>query len=237
MRVEHYRHELPEFGITVYGGLITSTSELTEYMTDYRPALFPCDELLDSLARLAYAPIQMTHSPRNNQLEPYPDLSGLLPYVNPIDERPSTDDPVALDFASHYWKIFLGEHLDWKLVGFQVYYESIYLFYSLTNEAGCGTTQCLSLGDSSSRTLFCKSIDSISRQFLLGDSQIPEMHLTFRLQKDVQGITPIYHVHVMNLYGDRVTLIREQRGSTLRDILINKAKGRTYADVTEYIDL
>ena len=79
MRVEHYCHELPEFGITVYGGLAAlgsiSTEELDDRMANWRPALFHCAELVDSLGQPDYAPIRMTHSPRNNQLEPYPDLS------------------------------------------------------------------------------------------------------------------------------------------------------------------
>ena len=139
MRVEHYCHELPEFGITVYGGLAAlgsvSTEELDDRMANWRPALMSCDELVGSLGWLDYAPIRMTHSPRNNQLEPYPDLSRLLPYIRPVEERLDADDPVQSDFTLHHQEIFLGERPDWKLVGFQVYPEAIFL---LQSDKWCG---------------------------------------------------------------------------------------------------
>lgn len=221
MRVEHYRHELPEFGIAVYGGLITpgsvSTDELDDRMANWRPALFPCDELVGSLGWLDHAPIRMTHSPRNNQLEPYPDLRGLLPYVHPIEERPDADDPVQSDFILHYREIFLSEHPGWKLVGFQVYAEAVYLLYNPTDGASLGTKQWLIIED--------------------GPESIPELHLTFRLQKTAQGIEPVYHVHTMSIDDRMVTVVREQRGSSQRDMVIYKVKDKVFADVTEYVDL
>ena len=221
MRVEHYRHELPEFGIAVYGGLITpgsvSTDELDDRMANWRPALFPCTELVDSLGQPDYAPIRMTHSPRNNQLEPYPDLSKLAPYIRPIEDCPDADDPVQSDFILHHREIFLGERPDWKLVGFQVDPEAVFLLYNLTNGA-----------------------EWYTKQWLLIDNDpvlMPELHLTFRLQKTAQGIEPVYHVHTMSIDDRMVTLVREQRGSTQRDMVIYKVKGKVFADVTEYVDL
>lgn len=221
MRVEHYRHELPEFGITVFGGSIAqdaiSTEELADYMADWRPAQFPSDEVVDPLGWLDHAPIRMTHSPRNNQLEPYPDLRGLLPYVHPIEERPDADDPVQSDFILHYREIFLSEHPGWKLVGFQVYAEAVYLLYNPTDGASLGTKQWLIIED--------------------GPESIPELHLTFRLQKTAQGIEPVYHVHTMSIDDRMVTVVREQRGSSQRDMVIYKVKDKVFADVTEYVDL
>ena len=66
---------------------------------------------------------------------------------------------------------------------------------------------------------------------------MPELHLTFRLQKTAQGIEPVYHVHTMSIDDRMVTVVREQRGSTQRDMVIYKVKGKTFADVTEYVDL
>lgn len=221
MRVEHYRHELPEFGITVFGGIIApdsfQTDEIDGCMANWHPALFPCDELVDSLGRMNYTPIRMTHSPRNNQLKPYPDLSGLLPYIHPVEERLSDDDPVQSDFTLHHREIFLGERPDWKLVGFQVYADTVFLLYNLTDGAGWGTKQWLIIED--------------------GPDSIPELHLTFHLQKTTQGIEPVYHVHVIDQDNERVTLVREQRGSTQRDMVIHKVKDRVFADITEYVDL
>ena len=221
MRVEHYRHELPEFGITVYGGLAAldpvSTEELDDRMANWHPALFPCADLVNSLIQPDYAPIQMTHSPRNNQLEPYPDLSKLAPYVRPIEDCPDTNDPVQSDFILHHREIFLGERSDWKLVGFQVYPEAIFLLYNLANEAKWYTKQWLAIDSS--------------------PALMPELHLTFRLQKTAQGIEPVYHVHAMSIDDRMVTLVREQRGSTQRDTVIYKVKGKAFADITEYVDL
>lgn len=221
MRVEHYRHELPEFGITVYGGFAlsypVSRTTLAEYRAGWRPAWFSCDELVDSLVRLDLAPIQMTHSPRNSQLEPYPDLNGLLPYVHPVEERSQTDDPVEDDFLSHYQEIFLGKRPDWKLVGFQVCSDIIFLLYNLTDGREESSKQWLSIDKDS--------------------APMPELHLTFRLQKTAQGIEPVYHVHTIALDREMVTLIREQRGTTQRDMVVYKAKDKVFADVTEYVDL
>ena len=221
MRVEHYRHELPEFGITVYGGLAAlgsvSTEELDDRMANWRPALMSCDELVGSLGWLDYAPIRMTHSPPNNQLEPYPDLSKLLPYIRPVEERLDADDPVQSVFTLHYREIFLGERPDWKLVGFQVYPEAVFLLYNLANGAEWYTKQWLSIEN--------------------GSAPMPEMHLTFHLQKTAQGIEPVYHVHTMSIDDRMMTVVREQRGSTQRDMVIYEVKGKTFADVTEYVDL
>ena len=221
MRVEHYRHELPEFGIAVFGGIIAPesfpTDEIDDRMADWHPALMSCDELVGSLGWLDYAPIRMTHSPRNNQLEPYPDLSRLAPYVRPVEERLDADDPVQSDFTLHYREIFLGKRPDWKLVGFQVYSESIYLLYNLAAGVEWDTNQWLSIEN--------------------GSAPMPEMHLTFRLQKTAQGIEPVYHVHTMSIDDRMMTVVREQRGSPQRDMVIHKIKGKAFADVTEYVDL
>ena len=41
----------------------------------------------------------------------------------------------------------------------------------------------------------------------------------------------------MSIDDRMMTVVREQRGSTQRDMVIYEVKGKTFADVTEYVDL
>lgn len=216
MRIMHYRYELPEEGIIISGGLESVDSRLAMCLADWEPLWFSCSDLTDELMSRGCAPIRMTHSPRGQHFEPYPDLTRLLPFIKTKDERFSSGNKAEREFVANYRKIFLGKHPDWYLMGAEFHCHAIYLLYQ-SRKPGYGE-QYLSIGS--------------------GDGTgMPELHLTFRLPPTAGGIEPVYHVHTMMLDDENVTLVREQRGSTQRDMLVHLVDEKVVVDTAEYVDL